>query len=389
MTFKSSLFPAGKTSLQENYLTFAEANLFDNHSQVGSFINWGLESWTVNSAAVDRSSPIQFGSSTNWSFIATEFGIKSDGTLWGWGNNAAGNIGDGTYTNRSSPVQIGSNTNWKYIEKGGVTAALKTDGTLWTWGNNFFGMLGQNIPTFFAINSPVQVGTNKNWKEVSASSPTAHAIKTDGTLWSWGYNGDGKLGVNLSLAGLEAVSSPVQVGTDTNWKTLGLINSDSAVAIKSDGSLWGWGKSAAINTEIGLFQISSPVQVQGSGSYKWRKALVSGDNMAAITSNNELRVFGYNQHGIRGNNTAGLDASYAVQVGTSRDWKDISLGPFGTIHAIKFDGTLWAWGANQYGMIGDGTTISRSSPIQISANTFWKQVTSTYRTNALYYERPV
>ena len=139
-----------------------------------------------------------------------------DGTLWTWGYNPYGSLGDNTTTNKSSPVQtIAGGTNWKQVSASGShTAAIKTDGTLWTWGQNNFGQLGDNTTT--SKYSPVQtIAGGTNWKQVSCGTMHTAAIKTDGTLWIWGSNSYGQLGDNTTTY----KSSPVQtISAGTDWK---------------------------------------------------------------------------------------------------------------------------------------------------------------------------
>jgi YD repeat-containing protein len=167
-----------------------------------------------------RSSPIQtiaFG--TNWKNIACgayySIAIKEDGTLWTWGHNSFGQLGDNTTASKSSPVQtIAGGINWKIAANGGRHAAvIKTDGTLWTWGWNGYGQLGDNTRT--GRSSPVQTITfGTNWKQVSNGYMHTSATKTDGTLWTWGRNNSGQLGDNTIINR----SSPVQtVAGGTNW----------------------------------------------------------------------------------------------------------------------------------------------------------------------------
>jgi alpha-tubulin suppressor-like RCC1 family protein len=140
--------------------------------------------------------------------------IKTDGSLWAWGTNNIGQVGDNTVINRSSPVQIGALTNWYQVSAGEqLTASVKTDGTSWAWGSNSVGQLGQGNVIYRS--SPVQVGALTNWAQISAGSSFVASVKTDGSLWTWGLNGNGQLGQNI--APTVNRSSPVQVGALTNW----------------------------------------------------------------------------------------------------------------------------------------------------------------------------
>ena len=170
------------------------------------------------------SSPQQVGSLSDWTNNVRPFGhsatnhiIKADGTLWGWGENSFGQVGkgEGTHTTHKyeSPVQIGSGTDWANVSDGGLhAAAVKTDGTLWTWGGNFYGGLGHGDTTHRT--APTQVGSLTTWASVSV--PLAYytmMLKTDGTLWAMGVNNKGNLGDGTTTHRY----SPVQVGSATNW----------------------------------------------------------------------------------------------------------------------------------------------------------------------------
>jgi len=270
---------------------------------------WGGGDWMTymgwNSGY--KYSPYQLGTDT-WSGFANTttvtyqpcelgylnfLGIKTNGTLWGWGVNAFGELGDNSLgTPRTSPVQIGTDTNWKYVQTdhyGYTTAALKTDGTLWMWGYNGYGQLGQNNTT--NRTSPVQVGTGTNWARVMTGYYTTLAIKTDGTLWGWGYNGYGSIGDNT----MTNRSSPVQIGTGTNWSKI-RVGFLAANAIKTDGTLWGWSYAARYglaNTAIK----SSPVQM-GSGNSDhadFTNDLLNGENPITINTDKKmLQYYAYN-----------------------------------------------------------------------------------------------
>lgn len=166
----------------------------------------------------DHSSLVQVGALTDWTAkiavgYAHVFGIKSDGTLWSWGEAGNGATGQGTTTKVSSPVQVGALTDWSEItgqQLGGVS--VKTDGTLWAWGQNNYGQLGQEDTTDYS--SPVQIGALTDWSKSGSGSNNNFSLKTDGTLWAWGYNGIyGPLGLNDKTNR----SSPTQVGALTTW----------------------------------------------------------------------------------------------------------------------------------------------------------------------------
>jgi alpha-tubulin suppressor-like RCC1 family protein len=166
---------------------------------------------------------------------------RTDGTLWARGRNSFGNGGNGTTGFLSQFVQVGTDNNWTdaIAANSSNVYAIKTDGTLWVWGDcgdarllglGNLGNLGAIIPT--------QVGTDNNWKSVATSPANGYGIKTNGTLWAWGSNYKGKLGIG-SLDDDYIPNVPIQVGTDNNWKAIDANN--IAVGIKTDGTLWSWG----------------------------------------------------------------------------------------------------------------------------------------------------
>tara|TARA_B100000131_G_scaffold238099_1_gene230243 strand:+ start:146 stop:1342 length:1197 start_codon:yes stop_codon:yes gene_type:complete len=297
--------------------------------------------------------------------------IKSDGTLWCWGYNGYGNLGLNNNTSYSSPVQV-PGTNWANISshnnsEAGVLAT-KTDGTLWAWGYNGQGALGQSNKTQYS--SPIQIpGTtwSTSAESFSINYYMSMAIKTDGTLWTWGASGNGRLG----LSSQQSFSSPKQV-PGTTWSKVGK-TTDGFMAIKTDGTLWTCGSNPFGEMGIGSrTPYSSPKQVPGT---TWKSISGCGSGAVAVKTDGTLWSWGRNIDGRLGHNDVHAPGPESKttpqQVGSDTNWDTVCTT--GASFATKTDGTMWAWGNNDEGHLNNNNRIKRSSPTQIPG-TNWKSL---------------
>jgi alpha-tubulin suppressor-like RCC1 family protein len=279
----------------------------------GTLWTWGASTSGVlgQGALVNRSSPVQVGSLTNWSNIwvgvnrNTMVALKTDGTLWQWGDLGGGVL-------RSSPVQVGSDTDWVTVSGGDVVLGIKSNGTLWAFGNNSSGQLGVGTSSPSHYSSPTQVGSLTTWAKCFTGTTTSCAIKTDGTLWVWGKD---FLTANNVLR-----SSPVQVGALTDWAHLS-ISEFSVLALKTDGTLWASGLNDGYQLGLGnLISRSSPVQV---GAQTWSKIATGGEGgCSAIRSDKTLWSWGNNGYGELGLGSTGA-RSVPTQVGSLSTWQEL------------------------------------------------------------------
>ena len=298
--------------------------------------------------------------------------IKQDGTLWAWGRNGVGGrLGDGTTITRILPIQIGIESNWVHISPGGQhSLAIKTDGSLWAWGSNGSGQLGNGTNIDRLI--PIQSSSDNNWAIISAGGAHSLAIKTDGSLWAWGWNNSGQLGDGSYTAN----NNPIQIGIDNNWSTISAGGTHS-LAIKTDGSLWAWGARSAgqlgdgINT---LFDRNTPFRIGTEND--WAFISTGFNHSLAIKTDGSLWAWGENFRGQLGDGT-NIDRYTPIRIGSDNTWTYVSAGADHSL-AIKTDGSLWAWGYNFYGQLGDGTDISRYTPTRIGSDNTWTYVSAGY-----------
>jgi len=311
--------------------------------------------------------------------------VKSNNELWMWGSNTHGGLGVNNRTSYSSPIQV-PGTTWKQLSfstDSVGTGALKTDGTLWGWGLNEYGNLGHNSTAKYS--SPVQVGSDTTWKQISMSGSNTLATKTDGTMWVWGNNSGGQLGLSQPVP--TNISSPTQI-PGTTWANISAHNS-RAMATKTDGTLWSWGYNEYGSLgQNDTTEYSSPKQIPGTTWGTGYGTLATNQRAsAAIKTDGTLWAWGYNAYGGLGQNNTTRYSS-PVQVGSDSTWTSIGRVAY-AFGATKSDGTLWTWGNNSIGSLGHNQGgnpgVSYSSPTQIPG-TNWSFVSADCKETLMVYK---
>ena len=339
----------------------------------GAAANGGLGN---NTTTPNLSSPTLVDSDGDWDYIEVSFGwgigVKN-GKLFSWGANTNGATGQGTTTgNTLVPTQIGSASNWKQVSLGQRhVLALKTDGTLWAWGRASNGTLGNNTTTP-DLSTPTQIGSDSDWEMVAAGNSQSQAIKTNGKLYGWGFNNVGQVGDGTTTQRLV----PTQIGTDTDWKYVTAGNACN-FAIKDDGSLYSWGINSLRELGLGttITPYTSPTRVGSDND--WEE--VRANNAAMAIKGGTLWGWGYNLNGTVGNNST-TNQSSPVQIDSNTGWTlgiQSRAGGTGVQAAAAIrGGKLYTWGSDTTGQLGNGSgsTSDVLVPTQIGTDSDWKQV---------------
>lgn len=336
--------------------------------------------------------------SGSWSKISASsnhtIGLKTNGTLWAWGQNESGQLGlgdAGEYTNRYTPTQIGNGSEWSTVSCGDIhTFGIKTNKTLWGWGDNNADLLGIEKALGNIIDSPTQLGTGSDWSKVSCGNDNyTFGIKTDKTLWSWGSNSIdyGQLGLGDEYT--DNVTSPTQVGTSSDWSSVtpGGYSKKYAFALKTNNTLWAWGFNSAGYLGLGDTNGRNTPSRLGTSS-DWSVVSCGLDYTMGLKTNKTIWAWGNNESGRLGlGDTA--DRYTPTQIGAGSDWSAVSCG-WHTI-GIKTNKTIWAWGFNNWGALGLGDNITRDTPTQLGTDSDWSSVscgeyhTISIKTNAILW----
>ncbi len=298
---------------------------------------------------------------------AHSLAIATNGTLWAWGQNLHGMLGDGTTYDRHAPVQIGTDANWRAVSAGDThSVALKSDGSLWAWGLNNSGQLGDE--TNVEKHVPTRIGTDADWVAISAGGCHSAAIKTNGSVYTWGCNVSGQIGNGSH----DNVSEPNEISTIYMPSVSSIsLGAQHSIAI-SDGQIFTWGDDSCYQlARFSCVPYNEPGPIgfePGSIEFGTWTTLAAGANYnIALKPDGTLWTWGCNSHCTLGNG-CGSDSYKPLQIGTDTNWTAISAGGSVSV-ALKDDGTLWAWGTwSDFGPVG--------VPTQIGSDADWTAISA-------------
>jgi alpha-tubulin suppressor-like RCC1 family protein len=355
------------------------AGIRDDHS----LWTWGYNISGGLGGSGGLNAPARVGFDNDWAAVSCgaytdanyTMALKTSGTLWAFGDNGAGQLGLGDKVARGVPTQVGSDADWTAVAASdGVgdrgreilgdpytlddhTLAIKADGSLWAWGANDYGQLGLGADTSGHL-TPVQVGLETDWAAVACGDDYSAALKTDGSLWVWGHNQFQQLG----QGGAVKLTTPTRLLTGTGAETFSAFacgsGSDAShmLAVKKDGTLWGWGTDRLGELGLGTngtLHTIPPTKLMGGTNWKSVACGGSyGDNYSlAVTTTGELWTWGGNYRGQLGNGDF-VSLLTLPTTANSSGWSTVVSGSdsFG----LKSDGTLWSWGDNSSGQLGLG-----------------------------------
>jgi alpha-tubulin suppressor-like RCC1 family protein len=334
-----------------------------------------LFAWGINNngqlgdgTQTNRSSPVQIGDA-EWLSTAGDcsghtMAIKSDYTLWSWGHGEYGKTGHNNTTDLSSPVQVGSATFSHTSCNVSGSAAINTDGELYTCGDNHSRLgLGSGAGAKSVL---TKVGSKTNWVTVNGTDDHMGAVDGDGKLYTWGVGTNGRLGHGNTTT----QHVPTQVGSLTNWASVSCAQSHT-IALKTDGTLWAWGFNVyGMLGDGSTTSRSSPVQIGSLTT--WRQANAGSYSSFGTTTGNTLFSWGWGGGAYfpkLGLNNLTTYSSPVQVPGTT--WSTHFRAVNHSL-CLRTDGTLWSWGRNADGRLGNGATAHKSSPIQIGSATDWE-----------------
>ena len=341
----------------------------------GTVWTWGNNSngQLGNGTTTDSHIPVQVSGLSGMTAIAAGFfhtvALKNDGTVWAWGSNSNGQLGNGTTTDNHIPVQVPGLSGMTAIAAGNnFTVALKNDGTVWAWGSNSNGQLGDVTTT--ERHSPVQVSVTSGLSNVIAvAAGYNHTVALinfadGGEVWAWGSDSNGQLGNATNGPGTDS-NIPLQVGGLANVMAIAAGNAFT-LALRNDAlssSVWAWGINNIGQLGDGATDdVNTPVEVNGMKGTGAIGIAAGYDHSVAMMTDGTVWAWGGNGNGQLGNGTT-IGSLTPVQVSGISGVQAIAAGYFDSV-ALKIDNTVWTWGNNSNGQLGNGTTTDSNIPLQ-------------------------
>ncbi|RKG89198.1 kelch-like protein [Corallococcus sp. CA049B] len=332
--------------------------------QDGTAAAWGHNGYGQlgDGTNVDRVLPVPIqvqGLTGTTALSATAYhtlALQQDGTVWGWGYNDSGQLGDAADLARVTPAPLPGLTGVTALASGTYhSLALKQDGTVWTWGLNNLGQLGDG--TTVSRTERMSVPGLTDVTALAASTYHSLALKQDGTVWTWGYNSSGQLGDGTTASRLTPAQVPGLTGVSAI--AAGLVHS---LALKQDGTVWAWGRNTDGQLGNGA-TVNSPVPVQVQGLTDVSAIAAGSYHSLALKQDGTAWTWGRNDTGQLGNQTVTGSLTPAQVPGLAA----VTALAGGDAHSMALlrDGTVWTWGYNAEGELGDGTTLDRTAPVRV------------------------
>jgi len=346
-----------------NHVTMVAAGAYHSLALKDSFIwSWGYndDGQLGDGTNRNKSIPIQLSGLKNVKLMVTKSShcmvLNDDNTIWAWGQNYHGELGDKTIADKNTPVQIPGLTEINKLSVGYYHSfALNSDGNAWAWGNNESGQLGNN--TTLSTNIPKQIIGFENYKLLAAGHSYSLGLKEDGTVWAWGNNCFGQLGDGTMID----KTYPVKVYRLDNVTEIDAGNSHS-IALKNDGSVWVWGSNGNGQLGIGTYQYlekCKPVQVPGLDNII--QVAAGSSHCLALKVDGTVWAWGWNQYGQLGDGKL-TEKNKPVQLSGLDHITMLAAGYYFSL-ALKNDGTIWGWGDNQHGQLGYGYPTYMPEPV--------------------------
>ena len=327
----------------------------------------------------NRTTPQLIAPDHEWTRVAAclthSAAIHANGTLWTWGRNNYGQLGQGDTVDVQVPKLASTDNDWVDVQAGYAhMVALKSNGTLWICGSENYGVFGNGAgfanngvrPTFR------QIGTDTDWARVAVGYIHILALKTDGSLWVWGTNYYGGLGIaGLATGSGNGKDVPTRLGTDNDWVSIAC-GAYYSLGIKRDTSLWAWGQNTfgqiGDGTTTSTNNKLTPVRI-GDG---WATVAGGIDHSLGVKTDGTLWAWGRNNAGQLGDGATSTASNYATTpkwIGSDYDWAFVKAASSNldaaTSYGVKEDGSLWIWGRNNYGQVGNGNTTNQTRPVRI------------------------